>query len=73
MPFCPTCNLNLNKREFARDQKKHELELTAACMSVNMTSATSYTVPAPQTNNLANEDTEMTNADSEVNAASEVL
>ena len=73
MPFCPTCNLNLNKREFARDQKKHELERTAARMSVTMTSTTSYTVPAPQTNNLANEVTEMTNADSEVNAASEVL
>ena len=73
MPFCPICNLNLNKREFARDQKKHELERTAARMSVTMTSTTSYTVPAPQTNNLANEDTEMTSADSEVNAASEVL
>ena len=73
MPFCPTCNLNLNKREFAKDQKKHELERTAARMSVTMASATNNIVPAPETNNLVNEDTEMTSADSEVNAVPEDL
>ena len=67
MPFCPTCNLNLNKREFARDQKKHELERTAARMSLTMASAQNNTVPVPD----INEDTEMTNADSEVNTTAD--